>query len=71
MKSTQNQRLLAYLEKYGSITQLEATIRLRILRLAARIAELEAVGHQFRHEMVYGKDPDGNPVHYMRYWKVA
>ncbi len=37
---TQNVRLLAYLDDIGSITQMEASARLGIARLSARIDEL-------------------------------
>ena len=49
---TQNERILKYLKENNGITSLEATLRLNCTRLAARIADLEKMGHKFRHERV-------------------
>ena len=43
-KMTQNQRVIAYLEQFGSITQLEALRDLGIMRLASRISDLKKLG---------------------------
>ena len=42
---TQNQRVIAYLEQFGSITQLEALRDLGIMRLASRISDLKKQGY--------------------------
>lgn len=42
---TQNQRVIAYLEQFGSITQLEALRDLGIMRLASRISDLKRLGY--------------------------
>ena len=42
---TQNQRVIAYLEQFGSITQLEAFRDLGIMRLASRISDLKKKGY--------------------------
>lgn len=44
MGMTQNQRVIAYLEQFGSITQLEALRDLSIMRLASRISDLRKQG---------------------------
>lgn len=44
-KPTQNQRILAYIDKFGSITQLEAMQDLGIMRLASRISDLKRLGY--------------------------
>lgn len=41
---TQNEMILAYLEKYGSITQAEAMASIGCYRLGARIWELKRRG---------------------------
>ncbi len=41
---TQNQRVIEYLEQFGSITQLEALRDLGIMRLASRISDLKKQG---------------------------
>lgn len=46
---TQNQALLAYLQRWGEVTPLEAWRELGIYRLAARIKELRAQ-HDIRTE---------------------
>ena len=69
-KATQNKRILQYLEDNDSITPMEAIECLGVMRLAARIAELEKAGHKFDHEMVYGTGVYGG-VHYMRYRKAV
>lgn len=43
-KPTQAQRVLDYIEQFGSITQLEALRDLGVMRLASRISELRKQG---------------------------
>ena len=43
-RPTQCARIMAYMEKFGSITQLEALRDLGIMRLASRISELRKNG---------------------------
>lgn len=59
-KRTQNQLILDYIEKFGSITQLEANRDLGVMRLSARIGNLRAAGHPIITDIVavpnrYGK----------------
>ena len=42
---SQNQRILAYMNEFGSITPLEAMRDLGVYRLAARISDLRRLGH--------------------------
>ena len=44
-KPTQNQRILDYIEEFGSITQLEALRDLGCMRLASRISDLKKLGY--------------------------
>jgi len=44
---TQNERILKYLDDYGSITPAEAMVDLGVYRLAARIKELKKRGYKF------------------------
>ena len=67
MNSTQKDDILWYCRNFRSITPLEAQVELGIMRLAARIMELEKDGHKFRHEMVEFKSRKGRIGHYMRY----
>jgi hypothetical protein len=43
-KPTQAQRVLDYIEEFGSITQLEALRDLGVMRLASRISDLRRMG---------------------------
>lgn len=49
---TQCERVLAYIEQYGSITQLEALKDLGVMRLASRISNLKKEGYPIISEMV-------------------
>ena len=44
-KPTQNQRILEYIEEFGSITQLDAMKDLGVMRLASRISDLKRLGY--------------------------
>ncbi len=44
-RPTQAQRVLEYMEAFGSITQYEAMHELGVMRLAARVMELKKRGH--------------------------
>lgn len=45
---TQSEALLAYLNRWGSITPMEALRELHIYRLAARVKDLRDAGHDIR-----------------------
>ena len=51
-RPTQCQRLLDYMSRHKSITQIEALSELGILRLASRISELRRKGYAISREMV-------------------
>lgn len=44
-KPTQNERILNYINEFGSITQLEALRDLGVMRLASRISDLRKQGY--------------------------
>lgn len=65
MKKSQKQMILEYLQAHGSITPMDAINHCkRCFRLAARIADLRAEGHNIVTE---DHDSDGNPVNYAIY----
>ena len=64
---TQNDKILHWFETHDVITPLDAMQAYRIMRLAARINELEHAGYRFKHEMVEFKSRHGRTGHYMRY----
>lgn len=44
-KATQAERVLGYIEEFGSITQLDALNDLGVMRLAPRISDLKKLGY--------------------------
>ena len=52
MRITQNELILSHLKSHQGITPLEAMNEYGIMRLSARIAELERLGHVFLHQPV-------------------
>ena len=63
----QCERILRYLDEHGSITQMEATAELGIIRLPSRIHELRRDGYDIPKEFESGKNRYGETVHYARY----
>ena len=66
-KPTQNERILKYIEKFGSITQFEALQDLGIMRLASRISDLRRLGYPITSEMVTVKNRFEEDCHVKRY----
>lgn len=58
-KPTQAQRVLDYIEEFGSITQYEALKDLGIMRLASRVSELKKQGHHITGRMITVKNRFG------------
>lgn len=52
MSKTQNQLIIEHLERFGSITALEALNAYGIMRLASRISDLRHSGYCIAKEMV-------------------
>lgn len=55
---TQCQRIIKFLEMYGSITTMQA-FRMGITRLASRIHELRKMGYEIRVTTLYGVNEYG------------
>lgn len=68
MKQTQCDRILQYLEDFGSITQLQAIADLGCMRLASRISDLKQDGHPIRRRMVAGKNRYGERTTFAEYY---
>lgn len=64
----QRQRVLDYMQKHGSITQLEATIHISVARLASRITELKKLGYPVRSERFTVINQYGEKSRPARYW---
>lgn len=68
---SQVEKILDYMNKFGSISTMEAFMDLGITRLAARIAEIEQKGVQIEHSSESSVNRFGQKVHYVRYSKAA
>ena len=66
-KVTQGMKILQYLWEYGSITPVEAFRDLGVMRLGARIYDLEQEGIEIIHERETGTNRMGEKVSYSRY----
>ena len=66
-RPTQAQRVLAYIEDFGSISQLEALRDLGVMRLASRISDLRKQGHAITSKTEKIKNRWGETCHIKRY----
>ena len=64
---TQRDRIVEYINEFGSITALEAVRDLGVLQLSARLVELERQGYRFEKKSETSKNRYGENVHYTRY----
>ena len=64
---TQRTRILNHLDKFGSITSLEAMQLYGIMRLASRISELRKSGYDIETVTEKGKNRYGEQTAYARY----
>lgn len=67
MAKTQKQRVLEYVQEFGSISRREGFMDLGIVELSSRIGELEAMGYRFDRKTETSKNRYGDPVNYTRY----
>lgn len=63
----QKQKVLKYINDYGSITSWEAYSDLGIMQLGARIDGLQKDGYSFKKEWEQRKNRYGEPVRFMKY----
>lgn len=61
------ERVLQYIQEFGSISPLEAFRDLGYTRLSAAIFELKRNGYRIKTEVECGVNRYGHPVHYARY----
>lgn len=66
-KATQAERVLGYIEKFGSITQYEALQDLGVMRLASRISDLKKLGYPIKGEIVTVKNRFEEDCYVKRY----
>lgn len=64
---TQGERILDYIDRFGSISPMEAFSDLGITKLATRISEMTQNGIQFEKTMEERKNRYGETTRYMRY----
>lgn len=69
-KPTQNERILRYINEFGSITQLEALKDLGVMRLASRISDLRKQGYPISSTVETVKNRYGEPCYIKRYSMV-
>ena len=66
-KATQAERVLDYIEHFGSITQLEALQDLGVMRLASRISDLKKLGYPITSDVEAVKNRFGENCYIKRY----
>lgn len=67
-KRTQADRVLEYIQKFGSITTLQAYRDLGVTRLSARIFELRARGLEIDSTSITSKNRYGENCTYAKYY---
>jgi hypothetical protein len=67
MKTTQKQRVIDYIQEFGSISSWEAYADLGITQLGARIDQLKKEGYEFETEWESKKNRHGDNTTYKRY----
>ncbi len=67
---TQAERILEYMDTFGSITPFQAFADLGITKLSTRISEMRKSGIGIADEMMYSKNRYGEPTHYKKYWRT-
>lgn len=66
-KPTQNERIIAYMNQFGSITQFDAFLDLGIMRLASRISDLKKLGYPITSTSETVKNRFGEKCNVARY----
>lgn len=66
-KTTQNERILEYIEQFGSITQLEALRDIGCMRLASRVSDLRRQGYDIVSEREVVNNRYGEKCYIKRY----
>lgn len=64
---TQTERILAYIEEHGSITQFEALTELGVLRLASRVNDLRRQGYSIHSKRISVKNRFGEKCNVAEY----
>lgn len=64
---TQAEQIYDYIERFGSITPMQAFVDLGITKLATRISEMRASGTPIAGEWVTSKNRYGKTVRFKKY----
>ncbi len=67
MRKSQKERILDYMDEFGSISSWEAFRDLGITRLAARASDIESDGIVLNHKREATTNRYGEKVYYTRY----
>ena len=70
MKSTQCDKVLEYMRRFGSITQLQALQDIGCMRLASRITDLRQQGYPIGRRIKTGKNRYGDSVSFAEYYLI-
>lgn len=68
---TQTERIIKYMQDFGTITSAEAMTELGVYRLASRITDLKRDGYAIKKETVSAKNRYGETVHFAQYSLVS
>ena len=66
-KQKQNDRVLDYMKRFGTITALDALADLGVMRLASRISDLRRMGYKIERRMVERSNRWGETVRVAEY----
>ena len=64
---TQRERVLNYIQSFGSITALDAFRDLGVSQLSARLCELQREGYTFNKTQESAMNRFGEKIYYIRY----
>ena len=67
MKTTQCEKIIAYMQSHGGITQLDAYLDIGCWRLASRINDLKKQGYAIKRETIKVQNRYGESVAVARY----
>ena len=67
---TQCERILKYMDDFGTISTMQAFMDLGVVRLASRIHDLRRMGIEIESETVNTKNRYGESTHYSVYRRV-
>ena len=70
MKSTQCDKVLEYMRRFGSITQLQALQDIGCMRLASRITDLRQQGYAIGRRIKTSKNRYGDSVSFAEYYLI-